>query len=459
MNETAARRDEDFGYYVVRSNDFELDEAVEAWIAKWVNPRYGLIRNIVNIPYTAGMPRLNRVVSSCGDQYRARPATSAEPGAGRRSGLGVSFNISRACWSSIGEALERYAAGLYYEDELVMDTAEGLGAAAAHTEELILSQEAFAPTHLHYKPYFATEKRHWTPANRISDNSVSYMPAQLVWFGYESAAPAERIGLISSNGLAAGRNRAAASCTGVLEAIERDALMCHWFLGIRPPHIEHRDLMRKIMPEEAVDNLERRSVEINVVLLKNEFGVPVVFALFVDEKIGVLGVGAGSSLDPVVAAGKAVHEALMVYMDQASKQIAGNAPAQIDKIARFSDHVDSFRDRSRWGSLAFLREHDEVINIRDCATDLTPHHDARPAEKLSRICHRLRDFGYESLEIDMTRDDICEAGFYVTRVMVPGLQPLLIGPVVPSDQRRLKSFSVRNLGHETDVRRELHPFP
>ena len=70
----------------------------------------------------------------------------------------------------------------------------------------------------------------------------------------------------------------------------------------------------------------------------------------------------------------------------------------------------------------------------------------------------MQYWGREVISVDLTASDVTDAGFSVAKVFVPGLQPLVFGPVIPADTRRLESFAQNVLRKPAVIHRMVHPF-
>jgi len=120
---------------------------------------------------------------------------------------------------------------------------------------------------------------------------------------------------VNSNGLASGNNFLEALTSGLLEVIERDALtltFLPWKDGLTAPARVDTDSIADPMLRDLLDRIAAARAEILLFDCRIDTGVPV-FAAVVrdldDPNIGLYR-GSGAHLDPVVAASRAITEAV-----------------------------------------------------------------------------------------------------------------------------------------------------
>jgi ribosomal protein S12 methylthiotransferase accessory factor len=430
---------------------------LEEWVSAHVHPHHGIIRSIRELPKVPGFPSIFRVAATSSDHFVVAGTSEVTQKRGAKRGLGHSEDFARACWSAIGESIERYAAGLYDPARAVAATAAELGG-VEYMEDMILQETALAPKKTPpFEKYTSHAKLTWSPAYRHDTAETTWVPSQLVWFGLRPQFDGEkRIGQVTSNGLGAGRTLHGALCRGILELIERDALMIGWFLDAPWNRIQMTPEVEETIPGSLRAYCRDHDVDISFYYLRTELRIPAVLCVMYSDRFSVLALGASASVDPALAVEKAAYEALMIYSDQFQCANEGFPIPEAGEFAGFRDHAAYYRDATRSAEARRHFEHCEAMYLCDLPS-LCPK-GCDDVDVWDAICDELRSWGYCVVSSDLSAEDVTDAGFRVVKVFVPGLQPLLFGPVIPGDVRRLVKCR-ENLGFaRADIRRVVHPF-
>src|SRR5262249_7739115 len=105
-------------------------------IDKLVNPRHGIVRQIIEMPVFPDTPPLfvaNTIMvnpmhfRTGGDPVREHVTGSSGAGLGR----------SECVWAAIGEAIERYSGSIYFDEDLLTATADELGGDAVAVDDFV----------------------------------------------------------------------------------------------------------------------------------------------------------------------------------------------------------------------------------------------------------------------------------------------------------------------------------
>lgn len=255
----------------------------------------------------------------------------------------------------------------------------------------------------------------WWPARELTTGARYRVPAQLVSnaarYAAEPQIRKERISTGAAFGEAGG-DRAAAS--GLLEAIERDAVIGA-FLRRR------RLLLIDRLPARIgrlVAELERAGLEVFLFDAASDLGVAVVLAVTVDRsgRGPALSTGAAARFDYCDAAEKALLESVQGRVAR-RLWIAAERP----KVPASGAAIKSDLDRilywslpSRIGLLDFWLDNPDRVafdRLRCAATDLQ--------SLLAVFAAR----GYRVYYADLTHPALAAAGFSVAKVLVPALHP------------------------------------
>jgi ribosomal protein S12 methylthiotransferase accessory factor len=395
--------------------------------AELVSPDVGLVHRVDEGTAGYDHPRLATAFAELSD-------TAALFGAPllARAG-GAAADRGSAARAALGEAVERYSATCVPRSRLRRARAVDLDGAPHAGPEWLDRRDAGRPVD-------------WVPACRLratGPGEPSWAAASRVYLaGPDEAAP---VAVPTSTGLAAHPDPWVALRSGLLEVIERDAVMTAW-VREEPVH-RLAALLRWPTPggelrfDRAIESYELYS-------LPSPAQVPVVLAAaYGAEGQPPVAVGAAADPDPVRAARRALVEARQTF-DWATRMVAAGTPVPADPAALddLAEHVGYYLDPARLAAFDFLR-----AAPAGPAPDLgapAPRRD--PERECRELVARLEAAGLASFAVDVTSADVRTAGLWVVRAIVPGLYPLIVGRHAPDHPR---------LPREAVLARDPHPFP
>ena len=371
------------------------------------------------------------------------------------AGSGAAFDRTSALWSAFGEAIERYSAAAHFDDQLCYASQFELGDAAVALDDFILyAPEQYAQDGFEFSAPDAHLVRAWTTAIDLArPQQEVYVPAQMVYLGMRVKQKAEIVTQSSSTGLACGMQVERAILGGLCEVIERDAFAAMWQMRYAPRRLQIKEsTMTRLLPGVR-DVLKKGEVEITLWDISTDIGLPVVVCLVRNRHNATMSFGASASLFIDHAINKAVIESMHGYI-WAHSILVGDLPIpEADAIRNPNDHFAHYLLHERQEKLDFLFENDEEISSEDPAL--------RQLINLDALVQRLDQLGYRALVADVTSPDIGSLGFTVVRAMIPGMQPLLFGSGLHSDDhRRLKRIAQHwGLPAIPPANPDPHPFP
>ncbi len=227
---------------------------------------------------------------------------------GGANGLGAGDTFQEASLSALGEFIERNASGVYWWENLYLQTRDKL-----RSQKLIdLSDFHVWQQPNKKKDEFAYQQpQYWVPAKVLSTGKRCWVPASLVYMFFRREYSEEpHFYPVSSNGAAAFSTMYEARTRALLELVERHEFVHMWYTKTTPRKItlqslanvfsEAKDLLQKVPP----------SVSVQVLDTTGELGVPTTVAVFCDtrkEEIAVH-VTATADLDPKQAVRKTLKE-------------------------------------------------------------------------------------------------------------------------------------------------------
>lgn len=428
------------------------------------DPVTGIVANCFEIPIEPTDPRI-----FC---FAAESTNVVRYGTGlvksSKWGCGVGFTRAWAAGAAVGEAVERYAAGVYDAAELPFCAYDDLQEEAVAPERFALysprQYEEYAGReimHGYYTPFTRQTVTRWVRGESLTSGRPIWVPAPMVYLPYRYRQGEAYIVDSISSGCACSRDPQDAALKALCEVVERDHIIVAWLNRLTLPRV-------RFDGDDALGELFRNRFEspglrYELVDATLDLGMPTFIAFAIHERTGVL-VGSATRPSPMEAAVKAMLEAAQ-GMVAWKRELFFGPPERFQDD--FSDVVD-FNQHSKVYMLPGMRKHVEFMwedneprllsSIPDCSTG-SAERDLRAAVE------QLNVRGLEVITVDITPDDVREAGLHVVRVVVPGIQvmnarhdsPLLGG-------ERLYEVPV-HMGlrdrplREDELNTFLHPYP
>lgn len=355
---------------------------------------------------------------------------------------GVAADWNTAYMKALGEAFERYSAGIYRIERFE----------SARPDEL---QGAVAPERFAYGDDVDTEIP-WTTGERLDTGEAVSLPAEFVQF----PPPEKRFGPAITTGLGLGNTRTEALLSGLYEVIERDATILAWYSTFEP--------LELAIDDETFATLSRRAASegltVTPLLVTQDVDVPVVAvavhreASRTSNRAGSeatreereatredewprFAVGSDADLDATAAARSALCEALQNWMELRSMgpEAAAEEAGWIGRYGSFPDPAREFLDVSE-------RVEADAVSSRSFEADA----------ELDALVTRAVEAGLTPYAAWITPRDVRALGFEATRVLVPEAQPLFTREPVFGERAETVP---RSMGFEPRLERDPHPYP
>jgi len=338
---------------------------------------------------------------------------------------GVDADWDRAYMKAIGEALERYSAGVYRTRTATRGSERTL-AAPVSPRRFVRPDKFEQPDPEH--------RIDWIDGRSLPDGERVSLPAEFVWF----PPPTHRYRPAITTGLGLGNSPIEAVLAGLYEVIERDATMLAWYSTFEPLGLTIED--------DVVDELTKRaraeSLTVTLLVVTQDVDVPVVAAaVHRDGEWPQFAVGSGADIDPTAAARSALAEALQSWMELRAMgpELAADQGGAIAEYAERPAAAESFVDPDTRIPAERLGE-----------PSLTGE------TELRAVCDRLSAVGLDAYAARLTTRDVDALGFEAVRAVVPAAQPLFTGN--PYFGERARSVP-ESMGFEPRLDRSYHPYP
>ncbi len=370
--------------------------------------------------------------------YLARNAdtTGFSDASAPRQAAGVDPDWNAAFMKALGEALERYGAGVYRAANFRTAPPSALDTGGDGTAP---GPEAVSPAAL-VRPEGAAvdpeEPIQWVPGANLGTGDPALLPAEAVQF----PPPERRYLRPITTGLGLGTSQVDALLSGLYETVERDATMLAWYSTVEP--------LGLAVDDEGYEALARRArsedLAVTSLLVTVDVDVPVVATAVhrTDGDWPQFAVGSAANLDPTAAARSSLAEAVQNWMELRSMgpEAAGEEVGAIGRYAEFPAEARSFVDPA------------DTIPVDSVGPDEPP----TGVAELDAVLSRVGDTDLTAYAARLTPRDLRRIDLEVVRVLVPGAQPLFTDDPFFGDRAREVPAS---LGFEPALDRPHHPYP
>jgi ribosomal protein S12 methylthiotransferase accessory factor len=424
------------------------------------SPYVGIVRRVHE---NARAPDEARMAVMISQMATAAPTVGSPHEA---TGGGADYDVDAALTAALGEGVERYAGLCVPRSGVVVGTASELGPRAVRPERFALhSEDQYAELGFPFEPFTSDTRVRWVKGWSIPDGSKVLLPLQLVYLTrHQTSSPTEPpIGQGSSNGMALGVSSEEATLRGLLELIERDALILTWTNRLSFPRLDwSRD-------EELVERDRRHftptGLRYEVLDLSVFTGVPTALALILGSGDTPVIWGIGAACRPTMAEAwdKALRECFQTRALLKLDLIEDSERCMIeaDEVRGVSDHAFFYARAENHAKLDFLVSSEETRDIRE----IPGVEGDGPAEQIVSIARRLKSQNVYAYAADVTSPDVEDAGLRVVHVLSPELLPISF----PHLQRFLGGSRLYEAAYElglldrpqteADMNSLPHPFP
>jgi ribosomal protein S12 methylthiotransferase accessory factor len=343
-----------------------------------------------------------------------------EPRAG-----GVGATLSDAVNRAMGELVERYASLAYDGANRTISTYEELldeGRRAIGFENLALfTREQRQQPDFPFKEFTPKTRVGWLDGTDLTDGSSVYVPGQLVSLGY--APGRDESGPCfypSSSGCAVGFSVAAAVLAGLLEAIERDAVMIRWYARLAPPILDLAPT--DLLPQPPGWDRYGLKIRFHDLAISEVASVVGVTCIEASGRPCRFLLSAAAALDTVAAARKALLEAAQGRPFVKLLANLRGAPSEREAFNDFDSNVRFFAEPSNARYVDWFSENETLSDDRYPS----PPNVKQPADLLHPLLERCREEGIRPIAFDLTTPDLRDHGVFACKVLAPELVPLCV---------------------------------
>ncbi len=389
-----------------------------------VSPIGGVISRVEPVRPIPGEPRIEMRTADVGWGPPVGLASHMAPARleyGELNGYGAGLTAEEAETKAVMEALERYAAAVVPTGQLLWDTQRALEPDALPLDDVPRCSDEEVNGHDAYLRIPDPDAPiRWVKGLRLHDQRPIWVPAVMVYLRIWPETDAERFWIPISTGCAAQETRDAAVLAGLLECIERDAIAITWLAQIPWPRLELQALAQEHEPlSSLLEMLGRSNLEPEAFNTTGDLRVPTVYGLLRaphDPELATV-VFAGAGTDLASATYHALLEGLQSRRGLKQAQASGvrlpDEPELFDDIYHGALYMGHPSRQSAFSFLGGSAGGDPPAWQRDVRLG-----------GWQALVDRLHRLGKDVYVVDVTTDELLEAGAVAVRVLVPGCQPL-----------------------------------
>jgi ribosomal protein S12 methylthiotransferase accessory factor len=435
-----------------------IQEVIEHATNTLVGPA-GLIGRLETILSGPGEPRMYTVSSITANLQNISPTWI--PGSQGASG----FTAEEATIGAIGETIERYCAACYDWDDLTYASQTELGPQAIGMDRFSLyTDDIYQQKNCFLTRWRPDLKMYWARGESMLTGETRYLPAEMIYtpFLLDNPKKAPMVATGVSSGQACHTDRSQALLSGICEAIERDAFMITWMRRIPPTRINlEEDAFLKSIYSRY---FECPSVNFELYSIGLDLPVPVVLCVgrgVTEQKGPFINVGAAARVSERDACLKALTEGSQgtAWVRELVRSRSTWRPApDFSNLMSFEDHLYTYCFPEHISRADFILKTPKSRGV------LPDSPASKSPEKALQFCvDTLAERGLEPIAVDLTTPEMADLGFYVPKVIVPGLAHLTAVHDMPALAVPRYSEVPARLGLTDPIHAQWnsdpHPFP
>src|SRR5918998_946524 len=449
----------------IRSKHDRARDSVRA-ASRAIGGRASIIKGTFDLTIEPDDPRLFYAITEATNPARLYGNGDLE-GVVSNGNSGAGLTQEMAASSAIGETIERFCCAIYDQQSLIVSSYTKLqraGLKAVPPDAFALfSDRQYTQDGFMYQRFTYDTEVSWTWGYSLVKNEPVLVPACLVYLPYRYEHRGDLIADGVSTGLCCGRSVAEAILGGLYEVVERDAIMIMWMNQLPCPGLNTASGLW--LPKVLQERFAPSNLGFYINDISTDIPVPVIFGLLIDERNEgmAVAVGASANLDAEGAALKALLEAAQGRLWLKSMKRSGTRVYREDftDVEYFEDHVRLFGSLNSIPYVNFLTQRSVDKDIHSVRTLQV----VDTAQDLERCVNVLAAKGFDVIVVNLTQPDIEDLGFFVVKVLVPGLVDINPNHNLPHLGGKRLYTVPRMLGYRDRTIREHemtsipHPFP
>ncbi len=433
--------------------------------ADLVDGYLGLVTDLVQVPVAAADPAVHIVGGRVADLAAYGVDVTADV-----NGSGAGMTLAAATSAAVGESFERYACCFPPSGGLIAGTYADLrdsrGAEPVEPERWALFDRSQGGT-VPFPVFGERTPVAWAGGWSLTHQRARLVPACLVYFGPDADLRPDGCVTVApavSTGAACDPTPSGATLRGLLELIERDAVLIHWRNRITPRRI--RIDPASPLAADFTEVFSRPGLDYALYDVSLDLPSTAVFGTVTDRRRTPAAVFAGGAAhpDPQAAVRKTLLELVqgLRWGEQSVGRGVDLLPGFVN-IRSFEDRMHLYAGHDMTSALRFLDDREgrgrhgaSVVDLSSLVASSDPAIDV-----LGQLVAALAERDLEVIAVDVTTGDLAECGIVVVKTLVPGLTTMEGDHTAPFlGGRRWRRLPVElGLLDRERTAAELNPFP
>lgn len=292
----------------------------------------------------------------------------------------------------------------------------------------------------------------WVKGYNLTENKICNLPAQSISIGYYLESKEKPLSIINSTGAASGFDLKSALLRSIYEIIEKDALMTIYLNKISVPQFKTEILFDKNI-EKLNKIFKRYQLTWKVLDFTNDLQIPVIVSLLIDR----------SGYGPAVSFGaKCSFNIIENIISSAEEAVMLRNTARILMNNFYTHKFMEFNLRDRillkrinlWWPLTNMKKLEYMVSSSEISSLSHVAFENREAE-LSGVVSSLKQKGHQVFYKDITADYFKEKSIFVTKAIIPSLQPLYLD----EEKREINKVRNQNVANYFNKKSLINSFP
>lgn len=389
---------------------------------KLIQDNVGLVDQVISLRQEPASPPFELGVANLGNLamlfQEHGAASSLINNDGSLGGAGSGVDPEMAWLRASVEAIERYCTIAHGPEDFIVASAADLGAEALDFSTIPrLSEGELADPDCPFVRPDPEARIRWARSCSLLDQRIVHIPSIMTHL-YTQPWPSEQFWQPITTGVAAHTTLSAALVSAICEVIERDAIALTWLCRRRIPRIDVTGTGDELM-KETLDRVDQGQMRHLLFDATTDVGIPTVYCLQLAEGHPHLSqiVNCATSFSAAAAAAKTMSE---IAAARTAFQTVRETPPEIGDFTQLTDGAFHLGRPEMRDAFDFLLEVDCMRQLDELEIDAPGDDNGR----LRYLLDRLADLEMDAYAVDLTTDEVREAGLWVVRVVIPGLLPM-----------------------------------
>jgi len=429
-------------------------------LQRMLDPLCGMNPQISCIDHAHGEPSVLTMGADLCGAHILQKLPPPKRGSQHIGGSGI--HLEEALIRTLGETVERYSqlvAELECQHKIIFASFDQMlkrKAVVIPAEKLnFFSSQQFARDYFPFQDFTTDKPISWVQAESFISREKVWIPAQMLFVGYKIKHDLDEPWLSAAvtTGTAAHTSPLLALRNALLELIQIDSAMGHWYSNAKAIGIEFDDRTRPL--ERVLMKCAKfAQLKPSFYWLDNPdlAGISVA-CVFRKVNLPKVAIGLGIDTCLVDAMYKAFLEAIGVF--NLSKLVLLEEKFKVDKDdvdpANFYDFDANIAYYARGGNTKLFNKKFPPVK-KTKARKLPADIAGDPAEQVSGLINSFRRSGKELVHVDITSTEARELGFVVSRVWSPDTLSLSLPSAAHLQHPRFKAYG--GISHDAP-----HPYP